>query len=161
MPQFTIPKRLKVHNPYPISSSKDCANDTKHDGLILHDHINYNHGLPATCFGLQFPTTACSHAQDNFLQSYNYTWIMPNNILHSSMLWQKYSITFIIASAYFLFKPVCNRNKTFIQNSTAVSYAVTKHGRWCKLGYPFLVSTSFKSLYFSTSKFDVVISYLH
>ena len=44
---FTIPKRLKVHIPYRISSSKDCADDTKHGGLII--SITILHALPVEC----------------------------------------------------------------------------------------------------------------
>ena len=53
--QFTFPKRLKVRIPYPISSSKDCADNTKHGGLIiliiiLHAsrYMRFNFTLPQT-----------------------------------------------------------------------------------------------------------------
>ena len=65
----TIYKRLKVYIPYPITSSKSCADDTKH-GLIV-NHINYNPACLPHCMRFNFPTAAL---------------IMPNNISHSSMV---------------------------------------------------------------------------
>ena len=78
--------------------------------------------------------------------------IMLNNISHSSILWQKYFITFAIVSTYFLSKPVCNRNNTFMKNSSQL-LKLLKHGRSCKFGYLFLFR-------FSASKFSIAISYL-
>ena len=78
--------------------------------------------------------------------------IMLNNISHSSILWQKYFITFAIVSTYFLSKLVCNRNNTFMKNSSQL-LKLLKHGRSCKFGYLFLFR-------FSASKFSIAISYL-
>ena len=77
----------------------------------------------------------------NFLiEMYNYTLIMTKNISHSSMLWQKYFITFERVSTYFRPKLVRNRNKMFMKSSGKI-LKVFKHNRRCKLGYLFLVST--------------------
>ena len=55
LPKFTIPKRLKVHIPYAASSSKDCADDTEHSGLIISIIIlSYLYALSVTC-ALVFP----------------------------------------------------------------------------------------------------------
>ena len=110
--QFTIRKHLKVHTPYPISSSKACADDTKCG--LMHNHICNPACSPHyTCFN--FSTSACSHAQGHFSQSCATSLIMLNNISHSSMVWQNYFITFAIVSTYFLFKSVCNRSKMLMK----------------------------------------------
>ena len=46
-PQFAIRKCLKVHIPYSISSSKDCDDDKKHDGITI--TIIILHALPVKC----------------------------------------------------------------------------------------------------------------
>ena len=110
---------------------------------------------------LQYPHCRMLTSTGQFLtELYKFTLTMPNNISHSSMLWQNYFITFEIVITCFLFKSVCNRNETLVKNSSKL-LKVFKHGLQFKLGYLLLVSRYCKSLHFIALKFFLAISYLH
>ena len=87
--QFTFPKRLKVRIPYPISSSKDCADNTKHGGLII--LIIILHALPVTCVLISH-YRKLTYTGKFLIELYNYTLIMCSyraiqlQITHSSIL---------------------------------------------------------------------------
>ena len=58
---------------------------------------------------------------------YNYTLIMLITF-HIAACYSNYFITFVTHSTYFLSKSLCNRNKTFMKNSSKI-FKVFKHGR--------------------------------
>ena len=124
LPLFTIRKHLKVHMPYPISSSNACAHDIKRGLMVNHIYNPACSPLHALHF-LHYYMLTCTAKFLTVL--YNLTLIMLNNISHSITVWKNYFIAFAIVSTYFLFKSVRNRNKTLMKNSSKI-VKVFKHG---------------------------------